>query len=95
MSSFSVVTTQIEGMSGRLGTISSDTADLCGRIGGHISAAANTSASGALDDLMGRWATTLPHFGLAGSQLQSSMRSAAATYVAADSDIANAAGASL
>ncbi len=94
MSEFSVVTSEIEGMSGRLGVISQDAAELYGMAGQHASAAAQTSAAGAMNELMGRWASALPRFGLAGDRLQAAMRGAAGAYDLADTVVADAAGGS-
>jgi hypothetical protein len=91
MSEFSVVTSEIEGMSGRLGVISQDAADLCGAAGQHASAAAQTGADGALNELMGRWAVALPRFGLSGDRLQAAMRGAATAYATTDAGIGDAA----
>lgn len=92
MSEFSVVTGEIEGMSARLGVISADAAELCGQVGQHAAAAAQTPAAGALNDLMGRWAAALPRYGIAGDRLQAAMRGAAAAYTTADTAVADAAG---
>lgn len=91
MSEFSVVTSQIEEMSGRLGGLSRDAADLYDQAGRHASAAAQTPADGALDALMGQWAAVLPRFGLAGERLQSAMSGSAAAYQAADAAVGDAA----
>ena len=94
MSEFSVVTSMVEGMSARLGVISSDVDELHGQMGAHGSAAAQTPLDGALSGLMGNWAAVLPHFGFAGDRLQGAMRGAAGAYQAADADVGNAANAS-
>lgn len=94
MSEFSVVTSEIEAMSGRLGIISQDAAALHGLAGQHASAAAQTAADGALNALMGRWAAALPRFGLSGERLQAAMRGAAGAYDATDAVVADAAGGS-
>lgn len=94
MSEFSVVTGQIEDMSTRLGTISRDAAELSGQLGRHTTAAAQTRADGALNELMGRWAAALPRYGLSGDRLQASMRGAAAAYGRTDAVVADAAGGS-
>lgn len=91
MSQFSVVTSQLEGMSARLATIARDAEELSGQVGRHASAAAQTPADGALNDLMGRWAAALPHFGLSGDRLQAAMRGAAAAYATTDAVIGDSA----
>jgi hypothetical protein len=92
MSEFSVVTSEVEGMSARLGGISRDAEELQRQAGLHASAAAQTPADGALSGLMGQWAAVLPRFGLAGERLQAAMRGAAAAYHDADTAVADAAG---
>lgn len=94
MSEFSVVTSQIEEMSARLGGLSSDAAELCDQVGRHASAAEQTPIHGAVDGLMGRWAAVLPRFVLAGDRLQGAMRGSAAAYCAADAAVEEAAGGS-
>lgn len=91
MSEFSVITSQVEDMAARLGTLSTGAAEFSGQVGTHVSAAAQTPADGALGALMGRWAAVLPHFGLAGDRMQTAMRGAAAAYNAADAAVEEAA----
>jgi hypothetical protein len=91
MSEFSVVTSTVEEMSARLGSIPADTEEFSGQVGRWSSAAVQTRADGALNELMGRWAMALPRFGLAGVRLQGAMRGAAGAYQAADTAVADAA----
>ena len=91
MSQFSANTGDIGDGASRLGSISSEIAELHGQVGGHYSAAAGTSIDGQLDDLMGTWNALLPQFGVAGDSLRSALFGAASNYEAADGVTANAA----
>lgn len=88
MSEFSVVTSEIQAMSARLGTISPDIDEITGQMGPHAGAAAQTPADAAMGELMGRWAAVLPRFGLSGDRLQAAMGGAAAAYDTTDSRVA-------
>jgi hypothetical protein len=91
MSQFSVVTTMVEEMSGRLSTISPDVEEIHGQAATHASAAGQTPLDGALSSLMGQWSAALPHFGVSGARLQAAMSGAAAHYRAADAAVQGAA----
>jgi hypothetical protein len=94
MSGFSVITSELVAMHGRLGTISRDVEELHGQVGAYASAGAQTAVDGSLGELMGRWSAALPQFGQAGDSLQATMSGAAAAYIAADEAVGGAAAAS-
>jgi hypothetical protein len=93
MSQFTANTGDIGDGASRLGSMSSEIAELHGQLGGHYSAGAGTSISGQLDDVMDTWNAVLPQFGAAGDGLQSALLGAASNYASADGVTADAANA--
>ncbi len=92
MSEFSVITSAIEDMAGRLTGIADGAEGWHGQVSTHASAAAQTPAHDAVSGLMARWAATLPHFGLAGERLRLAMHGAARVYEESDAAVARAGG---
>jgi hypothetical protein len=72
----------------RLDAVAGGLADVLGRVGYHVGAAAGTPAAGAVDDLLGHFSQVLPQFALSGAHLSGAVRAAASDYRTTDSAVA-------
>jgi hypothetical protein len=93
MSEFSVLTSSLTDAGARLGGISGSVNEIQAHVAGCSGAASGTPLDGAMEDLLGQWSATLPHFALAGDRLSNAVTCAATNYTGVDTAVAGAAGA--
>jgi hypothetical protein len=90
MPSFQVTPAALSATSAPLGAISAAIAELHQGSFAHVTAASGTPAASAVEGLMGRWASVLPHFALSGERLGAAVLGAGAGYELTDAVIGEA-----
>jgi hypothetical protein len=87
MSSFEVTPADVSDVGGRLASIPGEVGDLFGGVVSCSGAGSATRIDGAFENLLGRWATTLPGLALAAAHVSVSLRGAAAGYGVTDASV--------
>jgi hypothetical protein len=90
MSEILVTPEELAAVSARLGSIGAGVEQVCGYVRGCAGAAAGTPAEGAVDAMLGRFSSVLPHYGLAGEHLSGAVAGAGVGYTRSEDEVAGA-----